>query len=186
MFLCHTRIPSCRALGWWGVSLLFVLSGFLMVYQYSSYLKCGIISNLKFALRKLRKLYLLYFITLVCFTIYFILQNPERLTSKRFLARLLLNIFVVQEWIPVGFRSINGVSWYLCSIFFFWFSFPWIKMAINKNHNKSTIFVVILSLIVVDFVVGKLSFILIPLEKYCSDIQEWFIYYFPGTRYLCQ
>ena len=153
-----------------------------MVYQHSSYLKCGIVSNLKFALRKLRKLYLLYFITLVCFTVYFILQNPELLTSKGFLARLLLNIFVVQEWIPVGFRSINGVSWYLCSFFFFWFSFPWIKMAINRIHNKSTIFVLVLLLIVVDFVVGKLSFILIPLEKYCSDIQEWFVYYFSGTR----
>ena len=154
-----------------------------MMYQYSDYNKeVSFFNNIRFALRKLKKIYLLYFLTLALFFIYFTVQSPTKIASITWYARLLLNIFVIQEFFPIGFRSINGVSWFMCSMLFFWFIFPWIRKIVKKTQKTQQIVAVIVMLIVLQFVIGILSKNLIRFENYCSDIQEWLVYYCPLVR----
>ena len=72
IFISHTGIGSLGALGAWGVSVFFVLSGFLMMYNYynkESIPKFGF----RFAWNKIKKLYSLHVITTILAAIYYVI-----------------------------------------------------------------------------------------------------------------
>ena len=64
VFICHTAILSnvLECVGFFGVSVFFVLSGFVMVYSYYGKQRIkdlSFFSNVKFAYSKLKRLWLL-------------------------------------------------------------------------------------------------------------------------------
>lgn len=127
VFGCHVGFID---LGAWGVSVFFILSGFVMYYKYNDKeLKCGILKNLLFSIRKIRKLYFLHIITMIF----------ALLIDKFSIREIVLNILLVQTWVPdtrVAF-SLNSVAWYLSVSFFLYFLFPYILCYIrNKGGGE--------------------------------------------------
>lgn len=60
----------------WGVSVFFTLSGFLMYYQYEDKeLECSVKNNMSFSLNKIKKLYPLHIITMICAALLYIVVN---------------------------------------------------------------------------------------------------------------
>ena len=74
IFLSHSRIGQLGCLGAWGVSVFFVLSGFLMLYSYYPREETPAF-GLRFAWRKIRTLYPLHLITMLFAAAYAVLTG---------------------------------------------------------------------------------------------------------------
>lgn len=138
----HTGINIFAETGKCAVSVFFILSGFVMVYSYygtNKITEVSVCRNIRFAINKIKRLYLLHVLcTLAMLVFAFIGEN--RASIKMIFLKLFLNLFFLQEWIPLGnygiSRSINGVSWFLCTTILAYFIFPWIIKKMEKNYNK--------------------------------------------------
>lgn len=60
ILISHSRVFNCGYLGAWGVSIFFVLSGFLMTYNYMPRQDFKYPSPLVFGWQKIKKLYPLF------------------------------------------------------------------------------------------------------------------------------
>lgn len=190
IFTFHTSIQVAGGMGVWGVSLFLVLSGFVMVYSYygqGRFDKVSVKMNIQFSLNKIKKIYPLYVITTIamipfCFTgRYF--DSIEQLCIK-----FILNLLLIQDWIPMDQSSINGVAWYLCVMCFLYFIFPWVLQFIEKKSKrqaKVSIIIFFLIQLLVGFLGAK-----IPSPTYIEggwwteNFSNWFIYKFPLVRAL--
>lgn len=141
VFMSHS-ISGMGLLGAWGVSVFFVLSGF--VCAYSSSLDENILSSYKlkdafiFSVNKIKKLYPLHLITF-SYQFFFLLKSlidQEEPLAKyiKMGIKSLLNVFLLQSWIPINsiYFSFNAVSWYLSASIFHYFLFPFIFNIFNK------------------------------------------------------
>ncbi len=124
VWLSHLDVPSLQGSfdfgGECAVSFFFVLSGFLLARAYGGRVVEGAFSTRRFLFRHLCKLYPLH---LLLFAAVLALDTADgRVWS---LAQLAANLLLVQTWLPSGSFTfvVNGVSWYLCDIFFFYFAF---------------------------------------------------------------
>lgn len=175
-------------LGAWGVSVFFVLSGFVMSYAYSDReLDCSFINNLKFSVGKIKKLYLLHIITMIS-AFYFMLKNimpnPTGLDIKITLAELFLNITLLQAWVPsiiVNF-SYNGVAWFLSVSLFAYFAYPFFSSKIKKLSIPKTV-CGILIIYALQFALGYASNKISIPGDYFVDFPMWFTYMCPLFRF---
>ncbi len=187
VFLSHTDIKIFRAFGWWGVEVFFVLSGFLMMYQYADRcIGCSLTKNIIFGICKIKKLYPLYIITTFLMFEYFWFCNPTAYSPREMIARLIFNIGLVQEYIPIVFRTINGAAWFLCAILLFYTIFPWILKHIIRVANINMVYLMLLILFSIQLFLGVSSERVVAwgyqLGLNCPDLQEWIVYYCPLTR----
>ena len=108
-----------------GVSFFFLLSGFVCSLGYGQRIREGKFSYGKFLLKRLKKLYPLH---LLCLLFYIVVSH----TSID--AKVLLNIFLLQSWIPDAdwYFSCNSVSWFLSSLLFCYLVFPWAYRHLSK------------------------------------------------------
>ena len=115
VMLCHTEIFGLGPLGHWGVSVFFVLSGFVSVISQCQKepLKTSPKEVIKYATGKIKKLYLLYVLTTLALAIFSFIGDKTEPIGK-VLARLLANLLLIQEWLPFQERSITGSAWFLC------------------------------------------------------------------------
>lgn len=128
IFLSHAKMPF--AWSTLSVSIFFVLSGFLLYYRdrinYSKmppfFAHSSLINNIIFSIKKIKKLYKLHIITMI-------LVIPLCTLSIGTVATIFLNIVLLQCWGPLSSInvSLNGVAWYLSTIMFLYFMFPYIK-----------------------------------------------------------
>lgn len=159
IFLSHAGAPfSWSNLS---VSTFFVLSGFLLAYRHCDWSeKYTILQKVCFTFQKIRKLYGLHIVTMVLTLIPLAFGGIEGTASL--LAKTLLNVFLVQTWVPIITInvSLNGVAWFLSVMAFQYFCFPsiayWLKG--NCNVKKAALLSVIiwilmlfLSLCFIDF-----------------------------------
>lgn len=186
VFLYHTDLNIFRSTGSWAVSVFLVISGFTMFisyYKQDRISNIGVIDNFRFACSKIRKLYFLHAVMTLCMVIFLIGEQP----IKRILLKLGLNLLLVQEWVPLYDRSINGVSWYLCVMLLFYFVFPWVLNYMERKYTlrKACLF---LSLLFVCQIVFGLIGKVLPAKEFNSYsvweyfYTQWFVYYFPPTR----
>ena len=172
--------------GAWGVSVFFVLSGFVMIYSYYGRGKiqsCSMKDSFRFALGRIKKLYPLMIIASLPIYSFQLQMVPFVKT----IPQVILNLLLLQEWLPLRDRSILGVSWYLCVMMFFWLIFPAILQYMEKNYNRkkacSWIAVSALMQIIVALIGKALMNVSADAGSiWTGDFCEWFVYKFPLSR----
>lgn len=141
VFAYHWGILEKYQLGKIGVSFFFVLSGFILAYNY--HLKFKNLSKekiKKFYLARFAKIYPVHVLTfLISFPLFLVLFHPHGSYLIKLTIISGINLLLVQSYIPnqdINF-GFNGVSWSISDEFFFYFLFPFIlRMFIKFNLNK--------------------------------------------------
>lgn len=136
IFLGHAGVSFFT--GAFGVSMFIVLSGFCVAINYLPRIDqqdVSVVGNIKFAVSKIKKLYVLHLIMLL---LKFIFSNMP--TSSKAIRRMVMDILLAQCWSPYieDFFSYNGVAWYLSTYLFICFFAPWLIKLLSKIKKKET------------------------------------------------
>lgn len=112
-----------------GVSFFFVLSGFILAYNYPSFSNNQEIH--RFFVARFARVWPLHAVT--CFLWIFLIFHFDRkiyFGGIEGLLRLASNLLLVQAWIPLHdwALSFNGVAWSISVEFFFYLAFPLLMM----------------------------------------------------------
>ncbi|MFJ8257599.1 acyltransferase family protein [Peribacillus asahii] len=118
VFLFHSGIWKTYQLGYTGVTFFFILSGFILAYNYSERFHVLDSSKLKkFYIARFAKIYPLHFLTFfLAIPYYFIV--PLNHSPIMYVFQGITNITLIQSYLPVGNVSFNGVSWSLSNELF--------------------------------------------------------------------
>ena len=100
------------------VSYFFILSGFIMIIAYGSENTINISNFFK---NRLARIYPIYLLALMLALIYYIKYHSPINYSD-----LILNLFVIQAWIPGKAASFNPPGWALSIELFFYSVFPFL------------------------------------------------------------
>ena len=188
VMLCNSGMFGMGPLGYWGVSIFLVLSGFVSVlnqYQKEA-IKTSPEEVMKYAIGKIKKLYLLHVLTTLALAIFsFIGEKTEPI--EKILTHLFTNLLLIQEWLPLENISINGPAWFLCPLFLSYFIFPFVINKMKKKYTKRKALFSIIALYITQVLISLISKN-IPLNEYeenmflVYNVSEWIIYYHPITR----
>ena len=189
IFLSHVELVSTGPVG---VSIFLVVSGFCLSFSYldrdDKLPRVSLRSNLGFAVKKMKKLYPLHVITLIFVaTIVFaklVLQNNSDNALIEQGLYFIANGLLIHSWIPLrdGYFSFNAVSWYLSTIAFSYFVFPWILSVIQTKNKRKIITLAAIS-------VGTMTIISVLLgiahTKFgiSNSFIKWFVYICPLYRF---
>lgn len=181
IFISHSRLGQLGCLGAWGVSVFFVLSGFLMFFNYYPREKQPDF-GWRFSWNKIKQLYPLHIITML-FSVAFALFTG--LSPKKTVLDAVLHTFLLQIWVPNEhyYVTLNGPSWYLCVSFFCYLCFPLI-LCYFKRKIKTIAQAVhgILILFTVELILSGLAFLLHRHDSTVWFNTQWITYYFPPVR----
>ena len=168
-----------------GVSIFFVMSGFLMTYRYEPVeFAVSLKNNFSFSWNKIKKLYPLHILTMICQVILVIItwtsEDIKISTIIDLIGKIVLNVMLMQTWIPHSSVnvSLNGVAWYLSVTFFLYFMFPWIKKIVEQE--KISKLCTVCGVIMAGEVITCIPFIMFLGKD--SPIYIWFMYCFPIFR----
>ena len=187
VFLSHTGFSCFGSIGYFGVSIFFVLTGFVsIVSQYGKDIVPSLKNNWNYMVSKIKKLYPLHIVTMICMSVFCIFGSEKEPLIKT-IVKFILNIFLVQEWFPLKQRDLNEVSWFLCVLLIAYLIFPWILKKIKKDHTvrKAKLHIVI-------FLCAELLVALLGKQLSVIDLSnsvvidgclvEWFVSRFPLFR----
>ena len=114
------------AFGTRGVEIFFVLSGYLVAYNYSNAeFEYDLKSSFLYMLSKAKKFYFLHMLTfliLLCRMERHGFTYPSGLSG--FVRDVFLNITLLKSWYDPSKFTFNGVTWFLSSILFIYFCVP--------------------------------------------------------------
>jgi peptidoglycan/LPS O-acetylase OafA/YrhL len=127
-------------LGNLAVPLFFILSGFVLSYNYANdFRRLEIKSCRKFILNRLARIYPVHFATLLAVLLMVSagkilgLQSGDVGHSPR---DFVLNLFLVQTWVPHFRLNWNFPSWSISSEWFAYLWFPIVAIALNKVTRR--------------------------------------------------
>lgn len=139
-------------------------------------------NNIKFAFGKIGKeLYLLHILTTIANSVFLFVGQAKNSLLVNIL-RIIANIFLVQEWIPISSRSINATSWYLSTMLFCWFVFPYILNLFEKKINNRNAKYWMIILFAIQIIIGFIMSLFNNSFIEPNDFSYWIIYRFPITR----
>ena len=188
--LSHTNFSFFVSLGAWGTSVFFILSGFVMTYNYykSGNIKSvSVKDNLHFVVGKIKRLYPLYIITTLLMFIRLVI-GEETISINVAIFRLVLNFFLVQMWLPFSECAINGPAWFLSVTVILYFIFPYINTYMEKKYNKRKASCMIIASLIIQYsicFIGAKVPCVINVEPLATPVmfQEWIVYNAPMTRF---
>ncbi|MGI5976831.1 MAG: acyltransferase family protein [Candidatus Limivicinus sp.] len=192
VFAHHSNLINC---GVWSVSAFFMLSGFLMSYNYydrAGVSEPGLKGSIVFSYKRVRKLYPLHLITMLLMLAYYVIVMSGNLTADVLIFRVkafLASILLVQSWVPdIEYAfSYNGVSWYLSVAVFLYFMFPCIMRRIRKYKSAKPAVISIVVTMVLQFVSAFAAAHLYaeinaPGPEEQEAFEHWFSYTLPLYR----
>lgn len=149
-----------------GVAFFLLLSGFVMTAGYEKRLLSSSVSALAFAGRRIAKIYPLH---LLCFAL--ALSLYDYVFDAEFFTKAVLNLALLQSWVPDAALSFNPVAWFLSDIVFFYLIFTFIvRRRLIHSRRAITAFLAFIAVYVC----------LIPLIP--ADDVNYFCYIFPPAR----
>ena len=135
--------------GYVGVSLFFVLSGFILTYNYIEAFGENYLDNKKFWLARFLRLYPIYFISIIVSLppFFYFLGKTLPLYPAVFkgIAITTFTIPLLQSWITFFLGQLNAPGWSLSVEAFLYFTFPFVAPCLAKIKNKNLIFIIIFS-----------------------------------------
>lgn len=183
IFLEHAKFPY----NWpaFGVSIFFVMSGFLMTYRYES-VEIGLSPKncFLFSWNKIKKLYPLHIITMLLAAILITAKIANRGFNAEALidlcGKLILHSTLLQTLVPKWTISIslNEPAWFFSATSFLYFGFPWIKRVVEQYSLGKLCTICILILLAEVLAC-------IPIASIFgtrSEFYIWFMYCFPVFR----
>ena len=214
LFVCiahisHSFVPENALNSWWaieltrlsaaGMSLFFVLSGFVIHYNYSKSIQTKTTASLyDFFIARFARLFPLYFLFLCADIIRHKYMHYEALPYY---------LTLTQSWFykPIGehsliyqFGNVPSVAWSVSTEWFFYICYPIICLMLLKMAKIRTkiMAMVIISVITISFVAAcKLNLVFIndfsiklfgPLADFTSNNQDsfyrWLVYFSPDSR----
>nr|WP_314266237.1 acyltransferase [uncultured Moellerella sp.] len=105
--------------GFIGVTLFFILSGFVLAYSYEDRFKKKKTTIFSFYSARIARIYPLHILTLILALPFFLINSPDFLS-------LLSNVFLLQAFIPNDsyYFSLNAPSWSISVEMLFYLLFP--------------------------------------------------------------
>lgn len=177
IFLYHGIGSRFNYGGAWGVSVFFVLSGFILVYSYwDRPVEPTIRNAFTFSASKIKKLFVLHVIMLFVGLIREIPSHQTNVITS--IIKLGLTIPLLQTWFPKVYQALNSVDWYLSVAAFLYVVFPYIMHHIKKQMpNKKKVYLLALCIYALQISVGAIFYYCFP----SVDI-KWIVYCFPLYR----
>ncbi len=169
IFLVHYPLdgpPTFAAGGDCGVAFFMMLSGFVMSAGYGKRLMASKGSDLSFTWRRIAKIYPLH---LLCFGLALCLY--DYVLDMATITDGVINLALLQSWVPEATFTFNTVSWFLSDLAFFYLVFPLIvRHRLTDRRRVITAF----------FVFVALYLCLIPMIP--EDNATQICYIFPPAR----
>lgn len=140
--------------GRFGVNFFLVLSGFVLALRYSNILNGSMIQYIYFIKKRVSKIYIPYFITMILaipLYITIVTSGESSLDVKLMVNRLIINLGMIQSAIPFlkYSTSINEVSWFISTIFIIYLFTPGILRLNNKAAKHYTLLKLMLQIFTV-------------------------------------
>lgn len=186
VFLGHCGIGGTAGMS---VCVFFVLSGFLMVYNYlpKDDAPYGVVENIKFSAKRIERLYPLHL--LMCMFMfmwisYFELRDGGNLMLilRDKMPALLSNIFLFQSWIPIRsfYFGYNGVAWFLSTCTFLYFTFPFLLHCMKRKWTRKKAFLSMVGVFLLQLITALCADCFV--EMGININVSWFTYIFPLYR----
>ena len=124
--------------GFIGVNFFFILSGFVLAYNYQDKFVANNISKRNFFIARIARIYPLHLLTLLI-AIPLSLKKIWLGNKTYWLIRFLANLTLVQSYIPVKsvYLSFNRPAWSISDELFFYLLFPFLVVAIAKQLKEN-------------------------------------------------
>ncbi len=175
-------------LGGWGVSIFFVLSGFVMTYSYyDKTLQPSFSNNVRFSLKKIKRLYSLHIIMMVFASVNIIKTavSSHSVHSLLFYGfTVITDSVLVQSWFPHKdiYFSINSVAWFLSVCVLIYALFPMVLTRIKRLTKMREAILWMILIFIIQIIIGLVvNRITVP-ETVSDNFAKWATYIFPLFR----
>lgn len=193
MFFRRPALPAGLDLGYSGVSFFFMLSGFILAYNYAASDFSDPAIRQRYALARFARIYPVFILSIVAaLPFYFRVMPPldgmvPWLTTG---ARIGLTVTGLHAWVPGAACAINCPSWSISTEFFFYATLPFLLPAILLRPKRWL--ALTLGLLVLGWCIGGLVWHAagrgLPLmspethRSAVTNLASQFVIYFPLAR----
>ncbi len=151
LFYWHSPLPKPSAdLGARLCEILFVISGFLVAYNYiDENFPATLEQSYSYTSKKFKRIWPIHFFAFALVAVNTAITDPEVLFSKKTIVSAVVNLSLLQAW-STDFFSFNGATWFISALLFCYFSSPALLYVIRKYNSKVLLVLAILIRIVLE------------------------------------
>jgi peptidoglycan/LPS O-acetylase OafA/YrhL len=153
VLLYHVYLPrSAAAPGWVrglvgsgyvGVSLFFVLSGFVLAYNYLGPMGEGRVGRREFWTARIARVYPVYLLGLAAgmpwFVLWMLRVNPAPIALRWVAGVTAACLALVQAWMPITSCALNCPGWSLSAEAFFYLAFPFLVAPVLRARPRTLV-----------------------------------------------